>query len=338
MRRAAIFLIFSLGSLTAQNRPFRVQTKVVQVPVRVTDKNAHNIDGLTAHDFSVLDDGIRQEITVDDFGSGLPPISLAIAIQTSGISTPALARVRRIGNMIQPLVTGEHGEAAVIAFGSKIAWLQDFTPHEDKVSAAVKNLKPEPGVDAARMLDAIAEVVDRMKGRKGRKILLLISESGDRGSNTEFPKILEAVEREGIEVFGAHYSAYTTAFTSKPKDLPDLTAPPTTAIDPAEEYDGSPGVNILGILFELARLGKTNAIHALTKATGGSDYPWAKESGIENAIQQLGVEVHSQYLLSFRQPENATGMHRMDVSVPDRSGLRIRSRGFYWADTASDPR
>ena len=72
-RRAAIFLICCLGCMTAQNGPFRVQTKVVQVPVRITDKNAQNIDGLTAHDFSVLDNGIRQEITVD----GVPFADLA---------------------------------------------------------------------------------------------------------------------------------------------------------------------------------------------------------------------------------------------------------------------
>jgi hypothetical protein len=40
----------------------------------------------------MLDDGVQQEVTLDDF-TGLPPISLAIVIQTSGISTPALAKI-----------------------------------------------------------------------------------------------------------------------------------------------------------------------------------------------------------------------------------------------------
>ena len=331
MRRAAI-LVCCLGSTTAQNGAFRVQTKVVQVPVRVTDKKGQNLDGFTARDFVVLDDGLRHEITVDDFTTGMAPISLVIAIQTSGISTPALTKVRRIGNMIQPLVTGLRGEAAVVTFGSKITWLQDFTSKDERVSAAVKNLKPESSMQQARMLDAIATAADRMTDRKGRKVLLLISENRDRGSKTTFPQALEAVEREGIEVFGAHYSAYATALIAKPKDLPDLSAPPVTAIDPSEEDDGPPGVDLLGMLFELSRLGKTNAIQALTQATGGADYPWVKERGIENAIEQLGVEVHSQYLLSFSQSGSSTGMHRIEVSVPSRSDLRIRSRRFYWAD------
>jgi hypothetical protein len=91
--------------VTAQNVPFRVQTKVVLVPVSVTDKNGRYVDGLTARDFNVRDDGALQQITVDDFSTGLAPISLVIAIQTSGISMPALAKIRKIGGMIQPLVT-----------------------------------------------------------------------------------------------------------------------------------------------------------------------------------------------------------------------------------------
>jgi hypothetical protein len=66
-------------------------------------------------DFTMLDDGVQQEVTLDDSDAGLPPISLAIVIQTSGISTPALAKIRRIGSVIQPLVIGPRGTAAVMS-------------------------------------------------------------------------------------------------------------------------------------------------------------------------------------------------------------------------------
>jgi VWFA-related protein len=335
-RRAAVCILFWVGSITAQKGPFRVKTSVVQVPVIVTDKNGGNFGGLSGSDFKVLDDNIVQEVTVDDFTTGLAPISLAIAIQTSGISSPALTRIRHIGGMIQPLVLGLKGEAAVMTFDRDVSWLQDFTPDDNKLRDVLKDLKSGSAMSQARMFDAIVAVADRMQERKGRKVVLLISESRDRASETTFQQAVEAVERQGIEVFAATYSAYATSLIAKPKDLPDL---PTQVIsgDPSDWPDSPPGVDFLAIFSEVARLGKTNATQALTRATGGADYRFVKDRGIEEAIEKLGREIHSQYLLSFPQRQGRTGRHQIQVLVPDHRNLRIRSRHTYWADQTREP-
>lgn len=317
-----------MGCITAQDGPFRVQTNVVQVPLIVTDKARRYVDGLVAHDFRLLDDGVRQEVTVDDFGTGLAPISLVIAIQTSGISTPAMTEIRHIGGMIQPLVIGIRGEAAIVTFDREINWRQDFTRDDKKIRDAVNYLRPASAMDQARMLDAVVEVADRMQHRDVRKVLLLISESRDRGSETTFRQSMEAVERQDIEVFAAHYSAYGTSLIAKPSDLPDSPPSPISG-DPSDWPESPPGVDFLAIFNELARLGKTNAIQALTRATGGSDYPFTKERGIEKAIEKLGLGVHSQYVLSFPQRQSGTGIHQIRVLVPNHGDLRIRSRHTY---------
>jgi VWFA-related protein len=313
LRSAVLSFALFCGDLCAQAPPFRAQVKIVQVPVRVTGKNGQNVDGLTARDFVARDNGVPQEITVDDFGGGLGSISLAIAIQSSGTSKLALAKIRNIAGMIQPLVIGANGQAAVLTFDSEIHWLQDFTPHDGKIRNAVKDLKASPS-EGARMFDAIAEVAARMKQRKGRRVLLVISQSRDSGSQTKFEQALEAVEREGIEVFGAHYSSYAMTWIAKPEDFPEH--------------------GELNQMFfaELARIGTPSHIQALTRATGGADFPFLKERGIENAISQLGVEVHSQYILNFPQHGDATGAHQIEVSVPERRDLKIRARRAYWVD------
>ena len=336
IRRAATCLILALGALTAQNVPFRVQTQVVQVPVSVTDKEGRGVDGLVASDFTLLDQGVPQPVTVDDFSTGLAPISLAILIQTSGISTPALAKIRTIGGMIQPLVTGARGAVAIVTFDSRIRWVQDFTSDDDKIRSAVKSLRPGWDIAGARMLDAVAVVADRLRQRPGRRMLLLISENRDRGSKTTIQQALEAVARQGIEIFGAHYSAYATSLIAKPKDLPNLSGPPEFPDDPTDAPNPPPSLDFMAIFTELARLGKTNAVLALTRATGGMDYPFLRERGIENAIEKLGLEVHSQYILSFQQPKDAEGLRKVEVSVPARPDLRIRSRQTYWAEPPAD--
>jgi VWFA-related protein len=229
--------------------------------------------------------------------------------------------------MIQPLVIGTRGEAAVVTFDSEITWVQDFTRDPAAIRNAFTNLKPFKATQA-RMYDAIAEVADHMKDRKGRKVLLLISQSRDRSSKIKFVDAMDALQREGVEVFAAHYSASATAFASKPEDLQQIHDAPLPSIDGP---DGPPTVSILAILPELFRLAQINAVEALTQATGGSDYRFQKERGIENAIEKLGVEVHSQYILNFPLPPSARGAHKIDVELPDHADYRIRARQAYRA-------
>jgi VWFA-related protein len=329
MRRASACLLCVLAAVTAQERPsqsdnpraqtpraptFEAQTKVVQVPVIVTTKDGRTVDDLTAGDFKVLDNGVPQPVTMDDFISGLAPLSLAIAIQSSGTSKLTLAKVSRIGGMIQPLVTGTKGQAAVVTFDKEIKWLQDFTRDSNKISGAVRSLKAATAA-GARMFDTIAEIADRMKRRPGRRVLLLISESRDQGSETKLQQAMEIVEREGIEVFGAHYSPGAMSWM----------------ILKSEDFPEKPELDKL-FFVQLARLAMTNQVQALALATGGLDLPYVGERGIEDAIQRLGSEVHSQYILSFPQRGDAAGLHQIEVSVPNRGDLRIRSRRVYWAD------
>jgi len=334
--RLACCVALCLRIVTAQSPAaapeFSAEANVVQVPVSVSDKRGRNIQGLTVRDFKLLDDGVPREITLDTFDTGVAPISLVVAIQSTGISTPALTKIRRIGGMLEPLVTGSRGAVAIVTFDEEITWLQDFTADSGEIQDAVRSITPNSGMQA-RMLDAIVAAADHLRPRKGRKVLLLISESRDRGSKTSFQDVMQTVQRDGIEIFGAHYSAYSTAFASKPEDQPALHDAPAPRTDGP---DGPPTANILGIFTELARLGKTNAVQTLTQATGGSDYPFVKERGLENSIEKLGAEIHSQYILSFPLPaagplrESREGViHRIEVSVPGHPDYRIRARQGY---------
>jgi VWFA-related protein len=230
-RRSAVFLLVLIGTVTetaaaqnsAPNPPqapsFRVESGIVQVPVSVTGKRGAEVTDLQANDFEVLVDGVRRQVTLDRFDTGVAPISLVVAIQSAGISTPAIAKIRRIGGMIQPLLIGSRGGAAVLAFDGEVKWLQNFTGDSGAINNAITNVKPGESMQAC-MFDAVVEAANRMKGREGRKILLLISETRDRGSKAKFDGALDAVQRDGIEVFAAHYSAYATTWIAKPEDVP----------------------------------------------------------------------------------------------------------------------
>ena len=125
-------------TLAAQDPQFDVQSRLVLVPVNVTDAKDRTVDGLEPKDFVVFDNGRPQKATVDTLATGVAPIALVIAIQTSGISKAVLEKVRKVGAMIQPLVTGERGCAAVVSFSERVRWIQECTNSEDATGMCLR--------------------------------------------------------------------------------------------------------------------------------------------------------------------------------------------------------
>jgi VWFA-related protein len=277
-------------------------------------------------------------------------------VQSSGISAAVLEKVRKVGAMIQPLVVGERGCAGLVSFDQRVVWLQECANQPGVLERAFERLQPllRPGEDKeARMLDAVQSAIERLGQRPGvRRVILLVSESRDRGSETALDAVAVAAQSAGVAVYAATYSAFKTAFTSKaPVSQPRRPVDPKRPIDPLGSVNANPPgknnpfpktpppeqqVDALGGIGELARLTKTNTAEALAKSTGGTTFPFMKQKALEEAIAKLGTELHSQYVLSFVPEVSAPGYHRLEVQVTHAGQFRIRGRPGYWQ--AEEPR
>jgi VWFA-related protein len=277
-----------------------------------------------------------------------------VAIQTPGISKAVLEKVHKIGSMILPLVTGERGCAAVVAFSERIGWIQECTNNEDALAHAFELVRPGEA-KSARMLDAVDESIQRLRQHStSRRVLLLISESRDRGSEMAIDQVALAAQTVGVTGYAATYSAFKTAFTSKssatgepgmPK-VPKMPSEQTGTLSGGPPHCGPFGcpdppmplaeerVDILSGIGELVRLGKTNATQALTKGTGRVTFPFTRLIGLEEAIQKLGAELQSQYLLSFTPEDRTDGYHTLEVRV-SCGDFRVRARPGYWSTQPS---
>src|SRR5579871_6014632 len=140
--RTRLAAAFGLSlSLLAQDTRFDANARLVLVPATVTDERGRPVYGLTAADLRMLDDLQERRISVDTLDTGVAPIALVVAVQSSGISAPILAKVRRIGAMIQPLITGERGCAALVTFAENVTWLQECTGDGDALSRAFRRIE-----------------------------------------------------------------------------------------------------------------------------------------------------------------------------------------------------
>ena len=268
--------VWGVLTLVAQDPRFDTQSRLVLVPVTVTDSKGRTVDGLDSKHFILLDNGRPQKATLDTIGTGVAPIALVIAIQASGISKPVLEKVRTIGAMIQPLITGDQGCAAVVSFSERIVWLQEFTRNVDALERAFREVRPG-AAKSARMLDTVYESIERLRQQpNSRRVLLLISESRDRGSDKAFEQVAIAAQTAGVTVYSASYSAFKTALTTKSSAIAEPLPPkvPQKPSDQTGTVTGGPPacnplscttpelpasdqrVDMLGGIGELARLGK----------------------------------------------------------------------------------
>jgi VWFA-related protein len=290
---------------------------------------------------------------VDSIGTGVAPVALAIAVQTSGISSAVIEKVHKIGPMIRPLVSGERGSVAVMAFDRDVRWLQDWTRDESKISGALLGIRASTS-DAAResrLLDAAMQAIGNLAGRRSsRRILLLISETRDRNSETDLNDVAYAAQQAGVVVYSAQYSAFRTGFTRRstesagpaPRDQSGRPNPEhgtPSGAPPRDKYDPrlpppAQRVDILGALGELGRLGKEKATEILARETGGMTFSFARQKGLEEAIEKIGADLHAQYILSYAPQNPEHGYHKLEVRVA-RSGISIRARPGYWADAAA---
>jgi hypothetical protein len=77
MKRAVV-LAFA-ASLIGQEPRFDARSRLVLVPVTVTDLQGRSIDGLEVSDFLLFDNGQSQKATVDTIDTGVAPVALVIA-------------------------------------------------------------------------------------------------------------------------------------------------------------------------------------------------------------------------------------------------------------------
>ena len=210
----SLALLLFPALLTAQP-VIRVPVRLIVAPTSVTDRNGNFINGLTASDFQLYDNDVPQQVHED--GDFLP-ISLAIAIQTN-LKKQAVERVRELGPLLGALVVGAGGEAAIFTFNRQLQVRQDFTPDLGKLTHALRRIEFSPGPN--RVIDAAIDATHLLDQRPEvrRRILLLISEPRDQGSESRLGDALADVAMSNTLIYWLN-----VARSSAPEDpVPAMT-------------------------------------------------------------------------------------------------------------------
>lgn len=165
------------GRRLKQAASIRVDSRLVLIPVTVTDPAGATVPGLPPGAFRLFDGGAEQEIKY--FSADDAPVSLGVVFDASRSMEGRLDRSREaIARFFETAMPGD--EFFLVEFNDRARLLCEFTPDSGQVQQALAGIIPR---NWTALLDAVYLAVHQMKRASNpRKALLVLSDGADNYS------------------------------------------------------------------------------------------------------------------------------------------------------------
>ncbi len=286
------------GRTVSQQPAFRAGVDIVSLNVTVTDQQSHYVTDLDLADFSVFEDGVKQEVTF--FNRRQQPIALSLLLDSSAsmedklptLQTAASSFVRRL----RP-----NDLAQVIDFDSRVEVRQGFTSNHDELSAAIQQTAAGGSTSLNNAIYIALKELKKIKAVSEedvrRQALVVFSDGEDTSSLVSFDEVLDLAKRSETAI-------YTIALRG---------ADTQTKGFREAEY----------------------VMRTLAQETGGRPFFPAKLEDLNGVYSQIADELASQYTLGYTSKNGRRdGAFRRIVVQTTRAGVTPRTKRGYYAPTA----
>ena len=296
----------------------RVTTNEVLVPTLVEKDHGQVVYGLKASDFVVEDNGVRQEIQLQE-EMDTAPVALVVAIEQGRSAALEFDKEAKLGPLLDLFLSDGRGEAALVGFDSQPQLIRDFTHSEEEIGGDLQHLAPGNG--GAAILDTVGYAVDLLQSqpKEYRRVLLLVSEERDHGSKRIKPeKLIERIGRSDVLVLSVSFSAGKAEFLHDAKD------------------DGTGRIlSPIGALWMAVQSLKKNVAEQIARMSGGEYATFTRDKGFEERVAEAAKHSRNRYLITFHPSDATPGLHTLRVRLAEDYGARVVARSNYWA--ASEP-
>lgn len=236
--------------------PIQVSVHLVNVFVTVTDTHGAPVPGLGKEDFALTEDGHPQKISYFERDTEMP-LSIVLAIDTSGsvhkdLSIEKSAAHHFVRGLLRPT-----DQLDLMDFNSDVREVVPFTNNVRRIDSGLEDLSTGP---ATALYNAVYLASQSLAPRRGRKVLVLISDGGNTVKGTDYPQALEQALRGEVMVYSII-------------DLPILA---DAGRDTAGEH----------------------AMITLSEQTGGKYY-YAEGGDLETIFREVSEDLRTQYLIGY---------------------------------------
>lgn len=182
----------------AKTRPtdIRSETKLVLVPVLVTDPYERPVQGLSRNNFHVFDEGVEQNIS--EFFSEDTPASVGIVFDASNSMRTKIDDSREAVSQFLRL-SSPGDEFSLLKFSDRPQPICPFTMDTTKIENGLSQIQSGGWTS---LFDALYLVINRMKhANNGTKALFVLSDGGDNNSRYTEGEIKNMVREADVRIF-----------------------------------------------------------------------------------------------------------------------------------------
>src|SRR4030095_1221155 len=184
----------------------KVETELVNLNVRVVDRNNRPLNNLQQGEFKIFEDNVAQKI--EFFSKSEVPTNYSLVIDNSGSLRTQIDEVIEASKIIVGANKPED-ETSIIRFVSsdKIEILQDFTSNKTDLNDALDNLYIEGGQTA--IIDAVYLAADKVtdyektmnKVDRKRRALILVSDGEDVSSYYSQQQLFDLLRETEVQIY-----------------------------------------------------------------------------------------------------------------------------------------
>jgi Ca-activated chloride channel homolog len=268
----------------------KVDVKLVNVFVTVTDEHGAPVPGLKKENFTLLEDGKPQTISMFDKESALP-LSIVLDIDTS-LSTRKdlpleLSSARRFAHAILRPVDA----LSLYGFSEVVSEVVPFTSDLKTIDRGVDRVRLG---SATALYDALYLGAEALQSRKGRKVLVVITDGGDTVSRVDYKQAVRSAQEAEAIVY-------------------------SIIVVPIEASAGRD-------------IGGEHALIQISEDTGGKYFYATSVPQLDDAFRKISDELRTQYLLAYypSQRFSDSSFRRIEVKVDAASTFTVRHRTGYY--------
>jgi VWFA-related protein len=170
----ALILISTIGAVAQGDDPITVDSSIVRLNVGVVDGRGRPVTSLDRSDFTIYEDGIKQQI--NRFEPSSAPFSVVLMLDMSG-STLGFRQVIKLSAARFIDALAPEDRVAVVEFDDKVSLRNDFTTDREKIAFSIGAANGRGKTQLYKALDFALDKLSKEKTR--RKAIIVLTDGVD---------------------------------------------------------------------------------------------------------------------------------------------------------------